>query len=86
MSRELSYDEPLLVKLEIALKRRLKMEAARTGTDMSKITRQALVEYLDRSERRRKRTEGQGGDLVERMRGRATSQLSTEEIMALTRS
>ena len=35
--------------------------------------------------RRAKRTRGRGQTVVERLRGRATSGLSTEEIMALTR-
>lgn len=37
-----------MVKLEPELKQRLKVEAARRGTDMSKLTREALSEYLER--------------------------------------
>jgi predicted transcriptional regulator len=51
--RELVLEEPLMVKVEPALKRRLKIEAARMGTDMSKMVRQAIMEHLDRIERRR---------------------------------
>ena len=46
--RPLTYYEPLMVKLEPALKRRLKIESVRRDTDMSKMTRQAIVEYLNR--------------------------------------
>jgi hypothetical protein len=77
VTRELVYDQPLMVKFPPDLKRRLKIEAARRGTDMSKITRIAVEEYLDRT--------GPGSQLVERLRGRATRRLSTDEIMRLTR-
>jgi predicted transcriptional regulator len=78
-----TYD-PLIVKLDPELKRRLKVAAARSGTDMSKLTRRAIEEYLDRLEPHRRRG-GRGSELVEHLRGRATSNLSTDEIMALTR-
>lgn len=85
MPKELRYEEPLMVKLEPELKRRLKIEAARSGTDMSKMVREAIVEILDRRESERRKEEGRGRRLVEHMTGRATSGMTTDEIMALTR-
>jgi predicted transcriptional regulator len=53
--RPIVYDQPLIVKLESGLKRRLKMEAASQGTDMSKITRDAIEKYLDDQQKKRER-------------------------------
>jgi predicted transcriptional regulator len=85
MTRELRYDQPLMVKLEPDLKRRLKIEAAASGTDMSKMVREMIANELDRRERERRRDEGRGKRLVEHMRARATGKMTTDEIMALTR-
>ncbi len=86
MERQLVLEETLMVKLEPELKRRLKVEAARQGTDMSKITRKLLLAHLDEVGRTRQSPETHGENLVDRIRGRATSGLTTDEIMALTRS
>ena len=51
--RELVLEQPLMVKVDPALKKRLKLEATRQGTDMSKMVRQAIVEHLEKVERRR---------------------------------
>ena len=85
MARSVRYEEPLMVKLEPELKRRLKVEAARSDTDMSKLVRALIVEELDRREAERRKEEGRGRRLVEHMSGRATSGLTTDQIMALTR-
>jgi plasmid stability protein len=85
MSRDPRYNEPLMVKLEPALKRRLKIEAARNGTDMSKMVREMILRELESLERQRRAEEGRGRAVVEHMRGRATAALSTDEILALTR-
>lgn len=45
-TRPLTYYKPLMVKLEPSLKRKLRQAAADYETDMSKITRIALIEYL----------------------------------------
>jgi predicted DNA-binding protein len=75
-----AYNELLMVKLPRALKRRLKRAAADRKTDMSKLTREAIEEHLERLER-----ESRGKRIVERLRGSGTSGLTTDEIMALTR-
>jgi hypothetical protein len=78
--RQLKYDEPLMVKLEPELKRRFKIQVAREDSDMSKVTRRLVLEYLDRVE--------QGvldDEAVRRMNNSATTGLTTDEIMALTR-
>ncbi len=85
MARELQYHDPLMVKLEPELKKRFKVEAARSGTDMSKIVRDLIAEFLARRERERRKQEGRGRRLIEHMTGRATSDMTTDEIMALTR-
>jgi plasmid stability protein len=54
MSREMRYNEPLMVKLEPTLKRRLKIEAARSGTDMSKMVREMILRELESLERQRR--------------------------------
>jgi len=51
--RELQFEQPLMVKLTPQLKRRLKIEAVRQNTDMSKMVRQAIEEHLDKIEKRR---------------------------------
>ena len=84
MARDVAF-EPLMVKLEPDLKRRLKLAAVEHGTDMSKMVRRAIVEHLDHLDRRRRADETRGRRLVEHMRGRGTVQLSTDEITALTR-
>jgi predicted transcriptional regulator len=80
MARRAAYDELLMVKLPPTLKSRLKRAAAASRTDMSKLTREAIEEHLERLER---------GERVHRMienaRGSADAGLSTDEIMALTR-
>jgi plasmid stability protein len=85
MPREMRYNEPLMVKLEPTLKRRLKIEAARSGTDMSKMVREMILRELESLERQRRTDEGRGRAVVEHLRGRATVALSTDEILALTR-
>ena len=77
------FVEPLLVKLDRTLKLQLRREAARQGITMSRLTRRVLRDYLDDAER------GTGKEvvaaLIERGRGSATSGMTTDEIMALTR-
>jgi hypothetical protein len=85
MARELRYDEPLMVKLEPELKRWLKVEAAASGTDMSKMIRALIVAERERRERAPAKERARGLRLVERMTGRATGGMTTDEIMALTR-
>jgi hypothetical protein len=85
VSRRPRYEDPLMVKLEPELKHRLKIEAARSKTDMSKMVRAMIAADLDRRERERRKEEGRGRRLVEHMTGRATSGMTTDEIMALTR-
>ena len=85
MTRDATTFKYLMVKLPPELHRRLKIEAARHHTDMSKVTREALVAHLERLEEERRAVEVHGEALVQRMRGRATAGLSTDEIMALTR-
>jgi predicted transcriptional regulator len=85
MSSELIQEEVLIVRLEPELKQRLKLEAVKQRTDMSKITRRALQEHLRKLETQRRRSEAHGEKLVEALRGRGTGKLSTDEIMALTR-
>ncbi|MHB1244601.1 MAG: hypothetical protein ACYC1P_14555 [Gaiellaceae bacterium] len=74
------------MKLDPALKRRLKLEASLGLTSMSELTREALIAHLDRIEAGRRGGRLRGERLVERLRGRATSGLTTDEIMLLTRS
>jgi predicted DNA-binding protein len=83
--RGLAYEEPLMVKLPSELKERLKVEAARSRSDMSKIVRDLITDYVKRMEDERRKEEGRGRLLVEHMTGRATSGMTTDEIMALTR-
>jgi hypothetical protein len=86
MARELRYDEPLMVKLEPELKRWLKVEAAASGTDMSKMIRALIVAERERRERAPAHERARRGRrLVEHMTGRATGGMTTDEIMALTR-
>jgi hypothetical protein len=85
MARELRYDEPLMVKLEPELKRWLKVEAAASGTDMSKMIRALIVAERERRERAPAEERARGRRLVEHMTGRATGGMTTDEIMALTR-
>lgn len=85
MARDLRYEEPLMVKLEPELKKRLKVEAATSGTDMSKMVRAMIVAELDRREQERRLDGDRGARLIEHMRGRATGGMTTDEIMALTR-
>ena len=63
--RPLTYYEPLMVKLEPALKRRLKIESVRQETDMSKMTRQAIIEFLNKIERRRARSSQESEEAAE---------------------
>lgn len=86
MALNTQSDEALLVKLDPALKRRLKLEASIALTSMSELTREALVAHLDRLEAKRRGGRLRGERLVARLRGRATVGLTTDEIMALTRS
>lgn len=86
MPKKMVFEEPLMVKLEPELKRWLKIEAAASGTDMSKLIRELLHAERDRRERELRRQEGRGRRLVEHMTGRATSGMTTDEIMALTRA
>lgn len=76
-------DETLLVKLDPQLKRRLRREAARQRDTMSTLTRRALEEYLDHTARGVATETFE--EWAERVRGSATSGLTTDEIMALTR-
>ena len=85
MTRELVYETPLMVKLDPQLKRRLKLAAVEYGTDMSKLVREAIAAHLDELDRQRRADDTRGRRLVEHMQGRGTVQLSTDEIMALTR-
>ena len=78
--KKLTYETPIMVKLEPAEKRRLKVQVAREGTDISKLVRRLLREYLDRAEH-----DAPGDRVVERMANTATTGLTTDEIMALTR-
>ena len=48
MPRTAIHEQLLMVKLSPALKRRLKRAAAKQHTDMSKLTREAIVEHLER--------------------------------------
>ena len=85
MTRESRYEEPLVVKLEPELKRWLKVEAAASGTDMSKMIRALIIAERDRRERELREQPGRGARMIERMRGRATGGMTTDEIMAFTR-
>jgi predicted transcriptional regulator len=84
MPRELVLDTPLMVKLDPTLKRRLKAAAAQRQTDMSKLTREAIARYLDELDRQPTRR-GELPEWIQRMTGTATSGLTTDEIMQLTR-
>ena len=70
----------LIVRLEPQLKHRLKVRAALDRTDMSKIAREALEDYLDKLDRA-DRARG----IVERATGSAGPGMTTDEIMSLTR-
>lgn len=72
--------ESLLLKIEPELKERLRREARRRGTSMSKLTRDALREYLAEIEARE-----DFGRWLKSIQGTAKSGLTTDEIMALTR-
>ncbi len=80
MASRAEHAELLMVKLSPKLKRRLKRAAAAQRTDMSKLTREAIEEHLDRLDRM-----SRGERLVERLRGTGTSGMTSDEIMALTR-
>ena len=84
MPRELVLEKPLMIKLDRALKERLKAAAAEHDTDMSKIAREAIARHLDALERQR-REPGRVADWIEQMSGTATVKMTTDEIMALTR-
>jgi predicted transcriptional regulator len=73
-------EKTLIVRLEPQLKHRLKIRAAVDRTDMSKIAREALEAYLDKRDR-----VDQARGIVERAAGSATTEMTTDEIMALTR-
>jgi predicted transcriptional regulator len=49
--RELVHEEPLMVRMDPGLKRRLKITAAQQGTDMNRMARTAISEYLDKIDR-----------------------------------
>ena len=85
MARELTYVEPLMVKLEPQLKKRLKKRAVEEGTDMSKMVRALIVKELDRLEYEERKRHRHGSTVVDGMAGRGTSGMTTDEIMALTR-
>lgn len=72
-----------MVKLEPELKTRFKIAATREGSDMSKVTRRLVQEYLDKSEA--DTDDVANHPLIRRLSGTATSGMSTDEIMALTR-
>ena len=80
MPRTAIHEQLLMVKLSPALKQRLKRAAAKHHTDMSKLTREAIVEHLERLDQTQ-RAEA----MIRRMTGSATTQMTTDEIMALTR-
>jgi predicted transcriptional regulator len=73
-------NESLLIKIDRTLKQRLRQEAARRRTTMSKLTRRILREYLDEIEAQEDFTRW-----AESVQGTATGAISTDEIMALTR-
>jgi predicted transcriptional regulator len=79
-SRRGPHEGTLIVRLDPALKDRLKLAATLQHTDMSKISRQVITGYVERFER-----EGKGRQLVEELTGRAGPGMTTDEIMALTR-
>ena len=85
MARKLVFEKPLMVKLDPELKQWLKAEAAESETDMSKLVRELLIAERARRNDERRRRQGRGARLVEHMTGRATSGMTTDEIMALTR-
>lgn len=76
-------DGSLLVKLDPVLKQRLRHEAVRQRSSMSRLTRRVLSDYLDEAER--EASTETFAEWVERVTGSATSGLTTDEIMALTR-
>ena len=79
--RQLKYDDPLMVKLEPELKRRFKIQATREGSDMSKVARRLVREYVEKTEG----VDAPADRAVLRMANTATTGLTTDEIMALTR-
>jgi hypothetical protein len=79
--RKVTYDKPIMVKLEAAEKRRLKVQVAREGTDVSKLVRRLVHEYLERAEN----DAAHADRAVAGMANTATTGLTTDEIMALTR-
>ncbi len=76
-------DDSLLVKLDPRLKQRLRHEAARQRSTMSRLTRRVLSDYLDDAERAG--ANESFAEWAERVTGSATSGMTTDEIMALTR-
>jgi predicted transcriptional regulator len=73
-------DESLLIKIDADLKQQLRREATRRGTSMSKLTRRVLRDYLDEIE-----AQEDFSRWLDRARGSATTAMTTDEIMALTR-
>jgi predicted transcriptional regulator len=73
-------DESLLIKIDPRLKQQLRREAKRRGTSMSMLTRQVLREYLEEIE-----AQEDFSRWLDSIRGSATSGMTTDEIMALTR-
>ena len=80
MARQAAYEQLLMVKVPATLKRRLARAAAAHHTDMSKLTREAIEEHLERLDRT-----GKAEAMIRRMTGSATTHMTTDEIMALTR-
>ena len=76
-------DGSLLVKLDPALKQRLRREAVRQRSTMSRLTRRVLSDYLDGAERAA--SSETFDEWAKRVTGSATSGMTTDEIMALTR-
>ncbi len=72
--------EHFIVRLDADLKKRLKVRAALSHTDMSKIAREAIANHLRALERA-----DRGRQIVQELSGRAGPGMSTDEIMALTR-
>lgn len=73
-------EESLLIKIGFNLKQQLRREARRQGTSMSQLTRRVLRDYLDEVE-----AQEDFARWLESARGSATTAMTTDEIMALTR-
>jgi len=73
-------EESLLIKIGYNLKQQLRREARRQGTSMSQLTRRVLRDYLDDIE-----AQEDFSRWLDSVRGSATSTMTTDEIMALTR-